>query len=1566
MQVISSALKAALLDIDARVTPRVLVDLFEFYESDYVPGDDGPDPDDAIEKFAAQEITWNGNAYRRELRGMADGGPRSAINRNMGEKTNSVTLNFSNISRYMATLAQSQTIEGLILVIRCVVPSVTDDSLVLFVGRCDKPSDIDKKQFSLSARQDFGNINQTIPPSKFDAQDPEGRLPSDPLFEGIPFIAIAGSQTHPQVVPSTSILGRLLGRRRTIQVTEQWSSVDGTPYGQVIPELFGRCQMQLIPFSWVDVGWAIRYLMAISRGPIDSVTQLKSRTEEIPDPFAISIHLGDEGGAGTNLQNNSPLGGGRYYSHLAYIDAASLSPSDRTDAAPEITALIRGRKVLTPDSDGDYTILQWSNNPVHIARFILTDPQFVNINSGFMEDSVNYLTGLHCDEPLIDESDTQVIVIPSADLPQAGVSFERVLSSNVISPRYFLFNEFGDVSVIPEFVGGPYVGINTGDPVPDPSDPSDPTFLEQNPLLKRYTFNGPITGEVRAVDYLYKTVFPSFKGFLKVNKKGRYEIKSEVPSDATRLRSATAVGATSIPILDVTPWKSGDLLQGRLLLGFGQLTAEVRDVSSADYSTSGNSITLSTSVTGTVTATASGATLSGGSTSVQASGTVTIGGTPALGDTVTVTIDGVAVTYIIGSDETIGTVALMLTNYINATPRLRPYIRASWASGSPTVITIKCLHGALNVSSAYLKAHGGPVADPTVAPTVAAASSGTLKAGTYNVAYANGNSIGFTSLTLVSSVVVSADGKINVSGLPALPAGITSRVFYLSEKEDSTNLRFVATRTDAADFSITAAPLPSAAIPPSYNTTAEEAIRVAMSFATNSQDVFPAWRASLIVTLNDVYLPTVPNGHKYQVTTAGTTGTSEPSWPTSVGGTVASGTAVFTEIGSTVLQQAGLTRANIKKDGFKWPLGSRQSSVNQVKGSYRSSKDDFALIPYRVNDPIHQAQVKKIYPMEFDGSGIDNFNQFFRIANWLLAKNREGDWFNEIDCGPAALILEEGDVICASDDSGGLINAVTRIEDLSIHPNHDVTINQSRKYSTLMFSDDVGAQAIPIASSLRYVQTVDSLIEFIDTVAIREADKTRSGFYVSVSRDLDIEGDWRGFTLYVDYGDGYVPVASGDVPGLFGESTDTLGTASTTVLDTSGDLTFTLKYAPDTPPFSTVTEADLIANPYRNLFLVGNEYIQAATIVDNGNRSFTISDLLHGRFDTDCVSHSVGERVIYIDGSEVFVPTDPSRIGIEYNYKAVTVNQDVADATAVPFTWQGNIFRAAKPTDLAAVWDASGNIHASMVDHPTLLEMPDTCIMRFRRFSDGVLMRDIPMDGRSATSFGAVFSDVSGDVTVENNNVYANGAASTFGLARTSQIITETGSFVEATIAHDDSVDPSTHSVFVAVDLLSPDEEPWDDLLAALKYRFVMGSGGNPERTNATYILYDYDGSFTEISDGTLLLPAKIRIAFVGTQVRYYVDWVNANSKPIAVGVSPVQFPLKVRVVVFSGNRILNMRIGGLSDPQTIYSVDQQTKDNEDNGGTGPLADITIEGWQVSPLVSDLKGIPTKVTRFTQ
>lgn len=60
---------------------------------------------------------------------------------------------------------------------------------------------------------------------------------------------------------------------------------------------------------------------------------------------------------------------------------------------------------------------------------------------------------------------------------------------------------------------------------------------------------------------------------------------------------------------------------------------------------------------------------------------------------------------------------------------------------------------------------------------------------------------------------------------------------------------------------------------------------------------------STAVSLNDTVIPATPNGRLYKCTTAGTTGSGEPTWSTTNGGTTSDGTAVWTE--QTTAMRAG-------------------------------------------------------------------------------------------------------------------------------------------------------------------------------------------------------------------------------------------------------------------------------------------------------------------------------------------------------------------------------------------------------------------------------------------------------------------------------------------------------------------------------------------------------------------------------------------------------------------------------------------------------------------------------------
>lgn len=75
------------------------------------------------------------------------------------------------------------------------------------------------------------------------------------------------------------------------------------------------------------------------------------------------------------------------------------------------------------------------------------------------------------------------------------------------------------------------------------------------------------------------------------------------------------------------------------------------------------------------------------------------------------------------------------------------------------------------------------------------------------------------------------------------------------------------------------------------------AFRQPRTFGLRYAKASSAWTASTAIALNEYRRPVVANGRRYHASVAGTTGGSEPAWPTAAGGTVVDGTVTWTESG---------------------------------------------------------------------------------------------------------------------------------------------------------------------------------------------------------------------------------------------------------------------------------------------------------------------------------------------------------------------------------------------------------------------------------------------------------------------------------------------------------------------------------------------------------------------------------------------------------------------------------------------------------------------------------------------
>jgi hypothetical protein len=210
---------------------------------------------------------------------------------------------------------------------------------------------------------------------------------------------------------------------------------------------------------------------------------------------------------------------------------------------------------------------------------------------------------------------------------------------------------------------------------------------------------------------------------------GKVNIKCERPQLTQYLRSTVAAGSTQLAIEDVDAWDALTVPRLYCLVGVGLSTAETARVSSTEYSTVGNTITLARTVTGTITATVSGATLSGATSSTPATGTVTIGGTITAGNSVTITLDGVASQYTVTAADTTGTIAAMMATVINANASINRYIKATWSSASPTVVTISSKLGFLNLAAGTTNSHSITEEVMHIHYAFSSASGGALSSG---------------------------------------------------------------------------------------------------------------------------------------------------------------------------------------------------------------------------------------------------------------------------------------------------------------------------------------------------------------------------------------------------------------------------------------------------------------------------------------------------------------------------------------------------------------------------------------------------------------------------------------------------------------------------------------------------------------------------------------------------------------------------------------------------------------------------------------------------------------------
>lgn len=983
----------------------------EIYAHDALPGATGYDPINAEECFASvEDVTFRTRTYRRQVKSFG------SIDHNKSGGFPNASLTFDNTDRYMTSFHLTSEIEGMIIVVRTISLSVSvnlDDSLVQFVGKCEKPGDVTRTDFPLNAKIWLGSVDIDLPKRKFTQDDDEGRRRNDPLFEGFPFLPRQGSFSFQVREPRTG-LGMLLGLKKTVTKTMERSSHSAVDANKAVPICFGRTQMSGLHVGYGDFGNSIAMITAWADGVSNGIYGYANIRNITPNFTALIRNAGDTwmhptmnayltygelGGTGGQLTapiagTQAPNVGLGYYSRTAwsytYVNGSQV---DVDDPAPELASIIYGCEMPTPTA-GVWGAIKLSDNPCDIWRYIINDPYLMNVPSAMIDDVVLWESCQYCNQYLVDEVNTDTVILRTEETTKAGVDYKLWKSTGVATPDHFKWLNGEDVNPFGQeaeynFEDLPPIENGGGGGGPDPTNPDAPTKYR-----RRYTFNAPLTEVQKAVDVLKNILYPAFRGYVTYGANGKIQLRVDKPADHSLIRSDIAIGVTEIPVYSILAWRTGQLLKGQVVIGAHLNTSEVKTVTSTRYTVAGNSITLTAS--GGVTA--SGATLTGGDdANLPATGTVTV--TSAVG-TKTVTIDGIPVVLIPETGDTTATIAGRIAAAVNSHSILTQYVSASWTPGT-AIVTLTSKLGFLIVS-ATINAHTGPIASPGVAPVLVAAAGGNLAAGAWKVAYSYETDEGETLVSPSASVTVTANQKINVSAITP-PAGVTGINWYMSRLVASSVLKYYLSNSGAA-HSILKAPNQTAPFVPARNTTAEEVIRIARSYAN---------RANV---------------------------------------------------------QADCTRSNMLEKSFKWPLGSREKSVNKGIGKYREASDDFRPTELRVRDSRHIAKVGKELPFEVNLSGVDNFHQAVRLMNGYLAEKRDADFFVSLASDGESLLLDVGDLIAVTelDNAGvGFVNLLVRIEDKKISESTNARVDfVARKYASSLYDDDVYERNIPLPTKL--------------------------------------------------------------------------------------------------------------------------------------------------------------------------------------------------------------------------------------------------------------------------------------------------------------------------------------------------------------------------------------------------------------------------------------------------------------------------------------------------------------------
>jgi len=226
-----------------------------------------------------------------------------------------------------------------------------------------------------------------------------------------------------------------------------------------------------------------------------------------------------------------------------------------------------------------------------------------------------------------------------------------------------------------------------------------------------------------------------------------------------------------------------------------------------------------------------------------------------------------------------------------------------------------------------------------------------------------------------------------------------------------------------------------------------------------------------------------------------------------------------------------------------------------------------------------------------------------------------------------------------------------------------------------------GGYIPPVASA-----PPNSIVLLFDQVWLRDADENKIGFYAAITPTTNADS-WNGAGLYRDTGDGYELLETFPSPSIAGTLVNPINTAAVNTWDDTNTITVDLYNENDALESST----DDAVLDGANAILLGDEVITFVNASQVSARRWNLTRLRRGLRCSTPASHAANERFLLLDTTLRFIEDDLSEVGETRTYKAVTANQNIADASSTSWTFTAPYLNITTPADYAVTFDATRN-----------------------------------------------------------------------------------------------------------------------------------------------------------------------------------------------------------------------------------------------------------------------------------